>query len=199
MHDFHIPLVIFSEGEGRPYIGSRGFQPGVGGFDGQLFSEFAKLSGLVPLVGISTGPSFGPNATLLACCDVIIATQNASIGMGGGPKLVEAAGMGTHTAEDLGSMSFQAENGNVDIVVENDEAAISTAQQYLSYFQGQRKEWKAPDQRRMRHIIPENRVRTYDMREIMNTLADEGSVLEIRREFGVGVITAFIRVEGRPM
>ena len=199
VHDFQIPLVIFSEGEGRPYIGSRGFQPGVGGFDGQLFSEFAKLSGLVPLVGISTGPSFGPNATLLACCDVIIATQNASIGMGGGPKLVEAAGMGKHTAEDLGSMSFQAENGNVDIVVENDEAAISTAQQYLSYFQGQRKEWKAPDQRRMRHIIPENRVRTYDMREIMNTLADEGSVLEIRREFGVGVITAFIRVEGRPM
>ena len=199
VHDFQIPLVVFSEGEGRPYVGSRGFQSGVGGFDGQLFSEFAKLSGLVPLVGISTGPSFGPNATLLACCDVIIATKNASIGMGGGPKLVEAAGMGTHTAEDLGSMEFQAENGNVDIVVDDDEAAIATAQKYLSYFQGRQTQWNTPDQRRMRHIIPENRVRTYDMREIMNTLADEGSVLEIRREFGIGVITAFIRVEGRPM
>ena len=198
VHDFQVPLVLFSEGEGTPYVGPRGFQSGIG-MDGQLFSEFAKLSGLVPLVGVTTGHSFGPNAALLACCDVIIATQNAAIGMGGGPGVVKAAGMGSFTPEEIGSMTFQVPNGDVDILVADDEAAVAAARKYLSYFQGTVDEWVAPDQRRMRHIIPENRVRTYDMREIMNTLADEGSVLEVRQEFGIGVITAFMRVEGRPM
>jgi acetyl-CoA carboxylase carboxyltransferase component len=96
-------------------------------------------------------------------------------------------------------MSFQVPNGSVDILVKDDAAAVEAAKKYLSYFQGSIDHWEAPDQRRMRHIIPENRVRTYDMRDIIDTLADEGSVLEIRREFGIGVITAFIRVEGRPM
>ena len=96
-------------------------------------------------------------------------------------------------------MSFQAPNGNVDILVKDDAAAVAAAKKYLSYFQGPIEPREAPDQRRMRHIIPENRVRTYDMREIIQTLADGDSVLEIRREFGIGVITAFIRVEGQPM
>ena len=159
VHDFQVPLVIFSEGEGKPYVGPQGFQLGVG-MDTQLYSEFAKLSGLVPLVGITTGQCFGPNATLLACCDVIIATRTATIGMGGGPAVVEATGMGKFTPEEIGSMSFQVENGNVDILVEDDAAAVRTAKQYLSYFQGNVGHWEAPDQRRMRHIIPENRVRT---------------------------------------
>ncbi|MQC17380.1 MAG: hypothetical protein DWG82_03985 [Chloroflexi bacterium] len=191
--DFRVPLVLFSEGEGRPY----GDLDGVG-MDASVFADFARLSGRVPLVGVNTGNSFGGNATLLACCDVIIATENSTIGVGA-PAVVEASGMGAHSFQEIGSMSFQAPNGNVDILVKDDAAAVATAKQYLSYFQGPTEPGEAPDQRRMRHIIPENRVRTYDMREIINTLADEGSVLEIRREFGIGVITAFIRVEGRPM
>jgi acetyl-CoA carboxylase carboxyltransferase component len=167
--------------------------------DGQLFSHFAKLSGLVPLVGVSTGHCFGANAALLACCDVIIATENSAIGMGGGPGVIEACGMGSYTAEEIGSMSFQVPNGDVDILVKDDIAAVATVKKYLSYFQGPVDYFQAPDQRRMRHIIPENRVRTYEMRDTINTLADEDSVLEIRREFGIGVITALIRVEGRPL
>lgn len=198
VHDFQVPLVLFSEGEGKPYVGSRGFQNGVG-MDGQLFTEFARLSGLVPLVGVSTGNCFGPNATLLACCDTIIATKQSAIGMGAGPSVMQAAGLGSYSAQEIGGSAFQAENGDIDILVDDDAAAIAAAKQYLSYFQGNLSEWEAPDQRRMRHIIPENRVRTYDMREIMYTLADEGSVLELRRDFGIGVITALIRVEGRPM
>ena len=193
VHDWRVPLVLFSEGEGRPY----GNVGGVG-MDASVFTDFAKLSGLVPLVGVNTGDCFAGNAALLACCDVIIATENSIIGMNG-PAVVEASGMGSHTARDLGSMSFQVENGNVDILVKDDAAAVEAIKQYLSYFQGPVSDWEAPDQRRMRHIIPENRVRAYEMRDIVHTLADEGSVLEIRKEFGIGVITAFIRVEGQPM
>ena len=198
VHDFQVPLVLFSEGEGKPYVGARGFQNGVG-MDGQLFTEFARLSGLVPLVGVSTGNCFGPNATLLSCCDTIIATKQSAIGMGAGPDVMAAAGLGRYSAQEIGGAAFQAENGDIDILVDDDAAAIAAAKQYLSYFQGNVSDWEAPDQRRMRHIIPENRVRTYDMRDIMYTLADEGSVLELRKDFGIGVITALIRVEGRPM
>ena len=192
-HDFRIPLVLFSEGEGKP----QGNIGGVG-MDASVFTEFAKLSGLVPLVGVNTGDCFAGNATLLSCCDVIIGTENSTIGANG-PAVTEASGMGTYTAQEIGSMAVQVPNGNVDILVKDDAAAVATVKQYLGYFQGPIDEWEAPDQRHMRHIIPENRVRTYDMREIINTLADEDSVLEVRKDFGIGVITAFMRVEGRPL
>ena len=192
-HDWRVPLVLFSEGEGQPY----GNVGGVG-MDASVFTDFARLSGLVPLVGVNTGDCFAGNAALLACCDVIIGTKNSTIGMNG-PAVVEASGLGSHDASDLGAMSFQSLNGNVDIVVEDDASAVETAKQYLSYFQGPVAEWQAPDQRRMRHIIPEDRVRAYVMQDIIDTLADEGSVLEIRKDFGIGVITCFIRVEGQPM
>ncbi len=193
VRDFRVPLVFFSEGEGRPY----GDLTGVG-MDASVFADFARLSGLVPLVGVNTGDCFAGNATLLSCCDVIIATENSTIGVNG-PAMVEASGMGTHSLQEIGSMSLHVPNGDVDILVEDDAAAVATVKKYLGYFQGPTEPGEAPDQRRMRHIIPENRVRTYDMREIIRTLADVDSVLEIRRDFGIGVITAFIRVEGRPL
>ncbi len=191
--DARVPLVLFSEGEGRPYGNLEGI-----GMDASVFTDFARLSGLVPLVGVNTGNSFAGNATLLACCDVIIATESSTIGVSA-PAVVEASGMGTHSFQEIGSASRQAVNGNVDIVVKDDAAAIAAAQKYLGYFQGATEPGEAPDQRRMRHIIPENRVRTYDMKEIIRTLADEDSMLEIREDFGIGVITAFIRVEGWPL
>ena len=192
-HDWRVPLVLFSEGEGRP-LGN----VGTVGVDASVFTDFAKLSGLVPLIGVSLGDCFAGNAALLACCDVIIGTERSNIGMNG-PAVVEASGLGTYAAHELGGMSFRAASGDVDILVKDDAAAIRAVKQYLSYFQGPVPDWEAPDQRRMRHIIPENRVRTYEMRDIIDTLADEGSVLEIRKEFGFGVITSFIRVEGQPM
>ncbi|MEE8337891.1 MAG: carboxyl transferase domain-containing protein, partial [Dehalococcoidia bacterium] len=117
----------------------------------------------------------------------------------GGPAMIEGGGLGVYTPEEVGPMSFQVPNGVVDILVKDEQEAVRVAKQYLSYFQGTVAEWVAPDQRKLRHIVPENRARMYDMREVIETLVDEGSVLEIRREFGVGIITALVRVEGRPM
>ena len=150
------------------------------------------------MVGVNSGRCFAGNTALLACCDVIIATENSTIAMGG-PAMIEGGGLGVYTPEEVGPMSFQVPNGVVDILVKDEEEAVATAKQYLSYFQGPVEDWTAPDQRAMRHIIPENRVRMYDMRDVIYTLADEGSVLEIRPEFGIGIYTAFVRIEGRPM
>jgi len=193
---YKLPLVFFTEGGGgRPGDDGRG--PGVA-FDTHTFTQFSQLSGWVPLVGVNNGRCFAGNTALLACCDVIIATERSTIAMGG-PAMVEAGGLGVYTPEELGPMSFQVPNGVVDILVKDEEDAVETAKKYLSYFQGPITEWEAPDQRRLRHIVPENRMRLYDMREIIKTIADKDSVLEIREKFGVGIITAFMRVEGKPV
>ncbi|SFH64642.1 acetyl-CoA carboxylase family protein [Albimonas pacifica] len=195
-HRFRIPLVLFSEGGGgRPGDDPDG--PRVA-LDVTTFTTFSSLSGLVPMVGINNGRCFAGNTALLACCDVIIATEASTIAMGG-PAMIEGGGLGIYTPEEVGPMSFQAPNGVVDILVRDEAEAVRVAKKYLSYFQGALDDWTAPDQRRLRHVVPERRTRLYEMRDVIHGLADEGSVLEIREKFGIGIITAFIRIEGRPL
>ena len=194
-HQWKLPLVLFAEGGGgRP--GDTDWL-GVAGLDNTTFLNFARLSGLVPLVGIVTGRCFAGNAALLGCCDVIIATQDATIGMGG-PAMIEGGGLGVFTPEEVGPVDVQVPNGVIDILVADEAEAVQVAKRYLSYVQGTTTNWICPDQRPLRHLIPENRLRVYDIRKVIETLADEESVLELRRQFAPGMITAFIRIEGRP-
>lgn len=192
---WRVPLVLFAEGGGgRP--GDTDFV-GVAGLDCHTFVAMARLSGLVPLVGVVSGRCFAGNAALLGCCDVIIATRNASIGMAG-PAMIEGGGLGSFKAEEVGPTSVQGPNGVIDVLVEDEAEAVDVAKRYLSYFQGTVSAWQCTDQRELRHAIPENRLRVYDIRAVIGQLADEGSVLELRRQFAPGMITAFIRIEGKP-
>ncbi|HWS76463.1 MAG TPA: carboxyl transferase domain-containing protein, partial [Quisquiliibacterium sp.] len=192
---WRMPVVLYAEGGGgRPGDTER---LGLTGLDNHTFSGFARLSGLVPLVGVVSGYCFAGNAALLGCCDVIIATRNASIGMGG-PAMIEGGGLGVYRPEEVGPTSFQSPNGVIDVLVEDEEEATEVARKYLSYFQGARADWTCSDQRLLREAIPENRLRVYDVRKVIGQLADTGSVLELRRDFGIGIVTAFVRVEGRP-
>ena len=195
-HRFRIPLILFGEGGGgRP--GDDGNGPGVA-FDTHTFTRFSQLSGLVPLVSVINGRTFAGNTALVACCDVIIATERTTVAMGG-PAMIEGGGLGVYTPEEVGPMSFQVPNGVVDILAKDEEDAVEVAKKYLSYFQGSTSDWQAHDQRALRHVVPENRLRLYNMKDIVHTIADVDSVLEIRERFGIGVITAFIRVEGHPL
>jgi acetyl-CoA carboxylase carboxyltransferase component len=188
-----MPLVIYAEGGG----GRPGDTDG-GDFGSRTFSRFATLSGLVPMVGVVSGRCFAGNASLLGCCDVIIATRDANIGMGG-PAMIEGGGLGVFRPEDIGPTGVQAASGVIDVLVDDESAATATARRYLSYFQGPLPEWEAHDQRLLRRLVPENRLRTYDIRQLVETLADVGSVLELRPQFGHGMVTALARVEGRPV
>jgi len=190
-----LPVVFFTEGGGgRPGDIDK---VGVAGLDCTTFMRMASLSGQVPLVGVVSGRCFAGNAALLGCCDVVIATENATIGMAG-PAMIEGGGLGSYTPEQVGPTSVQGPNGVVDVVVADEAEATKVAKQYLAYFQGDIKTWETADQRELRHLIPENRLRVYDIRKVVETLADSGSVLELRRQFAPGMITALIRIEGRP-
>nr|WP_298111631.1 carboxyl transferase domain-containing protein [uncultured Pseudomonas sp.] len=192
---WRLPLVLFAEGGGgRP--GDTDFV-GVAGLDCHTFVGMARLSGLVPLVGVVSGRCFAGNAALLGCCDVIIASEDATIGMAG-PAMIEGGGLGSFTPEQVGPVGVQGPNGVIDVVVADEAEAVRVAKQYLSYFQGSLSDWQCADQRELRHSIPQNRLRVYDIRQLIETLADAGSVLELRRQFAPGLITALVRIEGRP-
>ena len=134
---------------------------------------------------------------MLGCCDVIIATRNASIGMGG-PAMIEGGGLGVYHPAEVGPVSFQSPNGVIDMLVEDEAEATARRKNTCRTSRARSPSWKAPDQRLLRRAIPENRLRVYDIRNVIDSLADEGSVLEIRRDFGVGIVTALVRIEGEP-
>ena len=191
-----LPVVLVAEGGGGRPGDTDG--AGIAGLDCLAFELWGKLSGLVPRIGITTGRCFAGNAALLGASDVVIATKDANIGMGG-PAMIEGGGLGIFTPDEVGPMEVQVPNGVVDIAVEDEAEAMQVAKKYLSYFQGTTENWECDDQRVLRHSIPENRLRIYDIRALIESLADKGSVLELRRDFGLGMITAFARIEGRPV
>jgi acetyl-CoA carboxylase carboxyltransferase component len=194
--DLRLPVVFFTEGGGgRPGDTD---QSGVSGLDCLAFMYFAELSGLVPIVGVNSGYCFAGNAAILGCCDVVIATADSNIGMGG-PAMIEGGGLGVFDPHEIGPMDVQRTNGVVDIAVPDEAAAVAVAKQYLGYFQGPIDDWTCADQRELRHVVPEDRKRGYDVHDVIQRLFDTGSVLELRRDFGLGMVTALARVQGRPV
>ncbi|WP_313565877.1 carboxyl transferase domain-containing protein [Mobilicoccus sp.] len=188
-----LPVVLFAEGGGG--------RPGdtdttvVSGLDVETFSTMGSLSGHVPSVGIAAGRCFAGNAALLGCCDVVVATRDASIGMGG-PAMIEGGGLGTYRPEEIGPAPMQARNGVVDVLVEDEAEAVAVARRYVDLLTHREVRGEAPDQRRLRHVIPENRKRAYDVGDVVTTLCDVGTPLELRAEFGSSIRTYLARVDG---
>ncbi len=204
-----LPLVLFAEGGGgRP--GDVDWH-GIAGLDCTTFARLAALSGRVPLVGIVAGRCFAGNAALLGCCDVIIAVEGASIGMGG-PAMIEGGGLGRVEADAVGPVDVQSANGVIDLRVPDEAAAVVAARQWLGLValppgplsdKPARGDAVDPvpggDPLSLRTALPENRNALYDPRAIVQTVADRGSVLELRRDFGIGLVTALARVGGLPV
>ncbi|WP_067664979.1 acetyl-CoA carboxylase family protein [Nocardia miyunensis] len=194
-HEQRVPVVFFTEGGGgRPGDTDHG---GISMLDVTTFRVMGELSGKVPLIGIVSGRCFAGNAALLGMCDVVIATPDANIGMGG-PAMIEGGGLGVYAPEDIGPIEVQRRNGVVHLAAADEAEAVDLARRYLAYFQGAVADWEAPDPRSARHIVPQDRLRAFDIRTAIDAVADCGSVLELRRDWGVGVVTALVRFEGRP-
>jgi acetyl-CoA carboxylase carboxyltransferase component len=193
-----LPVVLFAEGGGGRPGDTDGL--GIAGLDVPTFRTLAQLSGWVPLVGIVSGRCYAGNAALVGVCDVIIATEDANIGMGG-PAMIEGGGLGVFAPEEIGPIDVQVPNGVVDLAVADEGEAVAVARRYLGYFRGRAPETARghADQLRLRDLIPEDRTRVYDIRTVIDTLADTGSVLDLRPAFGATMVTALARIDGHPI
>jgi acetyl-CoA carboxylase carboxyltransferase component len=188
-----LPTVFFAEGGGgRP--GDTDY-PVVSALDVRAFALWARLSGLVPRIAVVAGRCFAGNAVIAGCSDLIVATENVSIGMGG-PAMIAGGGLGEVDTEDVGPIDVQAENGVVDVVAADEAEAVVVTKRLLSYFQGPTPDFTAPDQTALRDAIPERERRAYKVQPIITTLADEGSVTFLRGRFAPEMVTALARIEG---
>ncbi len=192
-----LPVIFFTEGGGgRP--GDTDNATKVAGLDQPSFLQYARLTALAPRISVVSGRCFAGNAVFAGSSDLIIATRHASLGMAG-PAMIEGGGLGIYAPEEVGPMEVQAANGVVDLVVEDEQEGALRARQLMSYFQGATTDWTCADQRHLRSSIPENRLRSYDIRALIRTLVDTDSLLELRPTFTPGMVTAFARLEGRPI
>src|SRR3954467_13543727 len=137
-----LPTIFFAEGGGgRP--GDTDY-PVVSSLHVRAFALWAGLSGLVPRISIVKGRCFAGNAVIAGCSDLIVATEDASIGMGG-PAMIAGGGLGHAEPDDVGPIDMQAPNGVVDIVVADEAAAVAVSKKLLGYFQGPQEPGTAPD------------------------------------------------------
>ncbi|GGE02432.1 pyruvate carboxylase [Polymorphobacter glacialis] len=193
---YRLPVVLFTEGGGGRTGGAPNPEARGGMLQVKTWRELGKLSGLVPLVGVNSGYCFAGNVVMLGACDVIIATKDSSLGIGG-PAVIEGGGLGAYAPDEVGPIDIQEPNGVIDILVEDEAEATATAKRYLAFFQGPTASWSANDQRSLRHAVPENRRAMFDIRKVIETIGDAGSMLELRPRFGPAMVTAFFRIEGR--
>src|ERR671916_654362 len=191
-----LPTVFFAEGGGgRP--GDTDY-PVVSALDVRAFALWAGLSGLVPRIAVVKGRCFAGNAVIAGSADLIVATENVSLGMGG-PAMIEGGGLGRVDADEVGPIEMQTENGVVDVVAADEAEATALTKKLLAYFQGPAEPGTAPDQTLLRDLVPERQRRAYAVKPIVETLADEGSVTFLREKFAPEMATALARIEGRPV
>jgi acetyl-CoA carboxylase carboxyltransferase component len=191
-----LPTVLFAEGGGgRP--GDTDY-PVVSALDTRAFALWARLSGLVPRIAVVAGRCFAGNAVLAGCSDLIVATENVSLGMGG-PAMIEGGGLGKVDPDDVGPLEMQARNGVIDLAVAGEAEAVGAAKRLLAYFQGSTEPGPEPDQTLLREMVPERERRAYPVQPVVETLADAGSVTFLRERFAPEMVTALGRIEGRPL
>jgi acetyl-CoA carboxylase carboxyltransferase component len=197
-HRERLPLVLFAEGGGgRP--GDVDWL-GVAGLDCTTFARFAALGGRVPTIGIAAGYCFAGNAALLGCCDLVLATEGSSIGMGG-PAMIEGGGLGRVAPQDVGPVPVLAAAGAVDLVLPDEGAAIDAARALIGLLAADRPVG-APaggDPAVLRTMIPERRNAAYDVHGVLRTVFDAGSLVELRAADGRALVTALARLDGRPV
>ncbi len=192
-----VPVVMYTEGGGgRP--GDNDALVMMAGLNTGTFSDWARMSGHVPRIAVNNGYCFAGNAALFGAADITIATKSSWIGMAG-PAMIEGGGLGSFAPTEIGPIEVQAANGVVDIVADDEAHATTLAQKALGYFQGVHREWQCDDQQKLRDLVPEDRRWAYKIRQVIETLGDNDSFLELGSEYGRGMVTGFARLEGRPV
>ena len=192
-----LPVVMYTEGGGgRP--GDTDVSTQIAGLNITTWLVWSQLAGVVPRIAVNNGYCFAGNAALYGGADICIATQSSWIGMAG-PAMIEGGGLGTFAPTEIGPAKVHSKNGVIDILAADEVEATALAKQVLGYFQGPLGNWSAADQSLLQSIMPDDRRYTYDIRKLIDVLADKGRFLELQKDHGKTIVTGFMRIEGHPV
>ena len=187
-----LPVILWLEGGGARthdmLVSARG--------PTTTFVVFARLSGLVPTIGIVPSRAFAGHANLAGLSDLLIAVRGSAMGLGG-PPLVHAALGVTLTPEEIGPADAHVRSGVIDLLADDDAHAITLARRYLAFFGPATEPPRAPDPLPLRELVPLNPRRAYDVRKVIAHLADLDSSLELKPGWGRSVVTSLVRIDGR--
>ena len=174
---------------------------------GKIFHNQVRLSGFIPQICLLFGPSAAGGAYIPAFCDIVIMVEgNASMYLGS-PRMAEKVIGEKVSLEEMGGAKMHCSvSGCGDVLVSNEEDAISEARRYLEFFPANFSEKPALKDsvaakvgRTLEEIIPENQNAPFDMYEAIDVLVDEGTFFDVKKLFAPELITGLARIEGRPV
>lgn len=174
---------------------------------GRIFYNNTKASGLVPQISVILGPCAGGAVYSPALTDFIFMVENTSQMFITGPQVIKTVTGEDVSAEKLGgAMTHNSISGVAHFVHEEEEACLAAIRELMGYLPANNLE-EAPLREtedsinrciaELNDIIPENPNKPYDMKDIINRIADNGSFYEVQPFFAQNIITGFIRLAGK--
>ena len=211
-HELKLPLIRMIDGTGGggsvKMLEQMGFTyvPYVPGWE-----HVVKNLKTVPVVALALGPTAGLGAARAVASHYSVMVKGLSQIFTAGPAVV--AGIGDKTEptldkEQLGGADIHTRNGVIDDEAESETQAFAMARAFLSYLPGHigaRAARTAPTDDPNRRdeallsAVPDNPKHAYNMRKVLEMIADQGSVFEMGRRWGRAAITAFARLDGWPV
>jgi methylmalonyl-CoA decarboxylase subunit alpha len=199
-----VPMIYLVDSAGARITDQVQMFPGRRGA-GRIFHTEVKLSGVVPQICLLLGPSAAGGAYIPAFCDVVIMRDgNASMYLGS-PRMAEMVIGEKVSLEEMGGARMHTSvSGCGHFLVESDEEAIELAKRYLSFFPTSWREEPpaAPpaspaSDRSIRELIPEDENKPFDMLELIDSLVDAGSFLEVQKGWAKELLVGYARLDGR--
>ncbi|WP_448700277.1 acyl-CoA carboxylase subunit beta [Mucilaginibacter sp. AW1-3] len=177
----------------------------LGGY-ADIFYRNTMASGVIPQISAIMGPCAGGAVYSPAITDFILMVEHTSYMFVTGPNVVKTVTHEIVTSEELGGAHTHAsKSGVTHFACANEIAAIQHIKKLLSYMP-QNCEEKAPalpyeagDEKRakLNDILPENVSQPYDIREVIDEVIDEGSFLEVHKDYAENIVVGFARLAGR--
>jgi acetyl-CoA carboxylase carboxyltransferase component len=169
----------------------------------------ARHSGVAPLVAVVAGPSAGDSSLVASLCHFIVMVEGTSMLAAGGPPVVKAATGQDVDKESLGGADIHCRiSGVADNRAADEDQAFDMVCRFLSYFP--LNAWQYPpaqepaapaeaDAARLDTVMPEDRRRPYDMKQLIRGIVDRDSFFEVKPEHAAMLITGLARIEGHPV
>ncbi|MCU1368356.1 MAG: pccB [Ilumatobacteraceae bacterium] len=175
---------------------------------GQAAKALTDCSGVVPTIIIVDGPAVSGPALLLGIADFVVMTDAAYAFVSGPTMVAEFTGVVMDNEELGGAASHARYSGATSLVAPDIATAISLVESLLSYLPDNNDE-EAPrfdtddDPHRLTpeagDLIPPTSTGSYDVRNVIRALADDGDLFEVRARWAANVVTAFATFAGQPV